>query len=119
MSERRNRPATLKRATRLRGAMTEAEKKLWYRLRLNQIGGYAFRRQVSIGHYVADFACLRKKLVIEVDGGQHDWQKAADDERTAELEARGYRVIRFWNNEVLQNTDGVVLVIARTLGVAV
>ena len=99
--------------------MTEAEKKLWFRLRLSQIGGHYFRRQVSIGNYAVDFACLKKKLIVEVDGGQHSWRKAEDDARTAELEARGYRVIRFWNNEVLENTDGVLLVIARTLGVPV
>ena len=119
MRERRNRPATLKRATRLRGDMTDAEKKLWYRLRLKQLDGHAFRRQVSVGDYIVDFACLREKLIIEVDGGQHDWRKPEDDARTAELEARGYRVVRFWNNEVMENIDGVLLVIARTLGMAV
>jgi very-short-patch-repair endonuclease len=119
MRERRNRPATLKRAVRLRAEMTEAEKKLWFRLRLKQMGGHAFRRQVSIGDYAVDFACLKKKLVIEVDGGQHDWRKEEDEVRTRYLEARGYRVMRFWNNEVFENMDGVLHVIARALGVAV
>ena len=119
MPERRNLPPTVKRAKRLRGEMTEAEKKLWYRIRLKQIGGHHFRRQVAIGDYAVDFACLTAKLVIEVDGGQHDWRKAEDDIRTRYLEARGYRVIRFWNNEVFENTDGVLHVIARALGVAV
>jgi very-short-patch-repair endonuclease len=68
---------------------------------------------------VVDFACLKKKLIIEVDGGQHDWRRAEDEARTKELEARGYRVIRFWNNEVFENMDGVLHVIARALGVAV
>jgi very-short-patch-repair endonuclease len=72
MPERRNRPPTVKRAKRLRAEMTEAERKLWYRIRLNQLGGRHFRRQVSIGAYAFDFACLTQKLVIEVDGGQHD-----------------------------------------------
>ncbi len=75
MPDRRNRPPTVKRAKRLRGEMTEAEKKLWYRIRLKQIGGRHFRRQVAIGDYAVDFACLTAKLVIEVDGGQHDWRK--------------------------------------------
>jgi very-short-patch-repair endonuclease len=82
MPERRNSPPTVKRAKRLRGAMTEAEKKLWYRIRLKQIGGRYFRRQVSIGDYAVDFACLTEKLVIEVDGGQHDWRKEEDEVRT-------------------------------------
>jgi very-short-patch-repair endonuclease len=119
MPERRNRPPTVKRAKRLRAEMTEAEKKLWYRIRLNQLGGRRFRRQVSIGHYAVDFACLKRKLVIEVDGGQHDWRKEEDEARTRYLEARGYRVIRFWNNEVFENIDGVLHVIARAVGVPV
>ncbi|GAB2179154.1 endonuclease domain-containing protein [Dongia sp. agr-C8] len=119
MPERRNTSPTLKRAKRLRADMTEAEKKLWYRIRLNQLGGLHFRRQVSIGDYAVDFACLTKKLVIEVDGGQHDWLKEQDEARTRYLEARGYRVIRFWNNEVFENIDGVLHVIARVVGVPV
>ena len=119
MPERRNRPPTLKRAKRLRAEMTEAEKKLWYRIRLNQLGGRRFRRQVSIGDYAVDFACLKRKLVIEVDGGQHDWRREEDEARTRYLEARGYRVIRFWNNEVFENMDGVLQVIARAVGAPV
>ncbi|GAB2175898.1 endonuclease domain-containing protein [Dongia sp. agr-C8] len=119
MPDRRNRPPTLKRAKRLRAEMTDAEKKLWFRIRLRQLGGHHFRRQVSIGACVVDFACLKQKLIIEVDGGQHDWRKEEDDSRTRILETRGYCVIRFWNNEVLQNIDGVLHVIARELGSAV
>jgi very-short-patch-repair endonuclease len=115
MPERRNLPPTVKRAKRLRSEMTEAEKKLWFRIRLKQIGGHYFRRQVSIGDYAVDFACLTKKLVIEVDGGQHDWRREEDEARTRYLEARGYRVIRFWNNEVFENIDGVLHVIARAV----
>ena len=95
--------------------MTEAEKHLWSKIRRDQIDGLPFRKQVAIGDYVADFACLPIKLVIEVDGGQHDWQKAQDDTRTAWLESRGYRVVRFWNNEVLGNIDGVLEVLLATV----
>jgi very-short-patch-repair endonuclease len=113
--ERRNRPRTVKRAKELRRNMTEAEKLLWSKIRRDQIDGLPFRKQVAIGDCVADFACLPIKLVIEVDGGQHDWQKAQDDARTAWLESRGYRVVRFWNNEVLGNIDGVLQVLVATV----
>jgi very-short-patch-repair endonuclease len=86
--ERRNRRGTVKRARKLRRQMTEAEKLLWSRIRRDQIDGLPFRKQVPIGPYVTDFACLPIKLVIEVDGGQHDAQKARDDARTAWLEVR-------------------------------
>ena len=107
----RNRPRTLTHAKRLRRNMTDAELLLWSRLRRHQLHGLMFRHQTSIGHYIVDFACLTIKLIIEVDGGQHNINKAADDRRTRWLEARGYRVMRFWNNEVLQNLDGVLEVI--------
>jgi len=113
--ERRNRSGTVKRAKELRRSMTDAEKLLWSKIRRDQIDGLPFRKQVPITPYIADFACLAIKLVIEVDGGQHDVQKAQDDERTARLEARGYRVLRFWNNEVLGNIKGVLTVIVATV----
>jgi ATP-dependent helicase HrpA/adenine-specific DNA-methyltransferase len=109
----RNRPRTLSNAKRLRRNMTDAELLLWSKLRRHQIHGLMFRHQTSIGHYIVDFACLTIKLIIEVDGGQHNINKAADERRTRWLEARGYRVMRFWNNEVLQNLDGVLEVIWR------
>jgi len=95
--------------------MTDAEQLLWAKLRRDQIDGLAFRKQVPIGPYVADFACLSLKLVIEVDGGQHNERKAQDDKRTAWLEAQGYRVLRFWNNDVLGNIDGVLEAIQQTV----
>jgi ATP-dependent helicase HrpA/adenine-specific DNA-methyltransferase len=119
MSERRNRPGAVKRAKALRSKMTDAELKLWSCVRRRQIRNARFRKQVPIGPYIADFACLELKLVIEVDGGQHDVNKPKDDIRTAWLEARGYRVLRFWNNEVLGNTEGVIEVIARAVGMTV
>jgi very-short-patch-repair endonuclease len=94
-------------ARQLRSNPTEAEKRLWSKLRLKQIGGHRFRRQAPIGPYVADFACLAQRLIIEVDGGQHDSRATQDDARTAWLERQGFRVLRFWNNEVLGNVEGV------------
>jgi len=89
--------------------MTDAEAKIWSLLRRGQFDGHHFRKQVPIGPYVVDFACLKKHLVIEIDGGQHALQKDQDDERTRALGQLGYRVIRFWNNDILQNPDGVLL----------
>jgi very-short-patch-repair endonuclease len=103
------------RARRLRNEMTVAEVRLWMRLQRHQIDGHRFRRQVPIGPYVLDFLCVKSRLVIEVDGGQHSTAGEKDDRRTAWLEERGFRVLRFWNNEVLQETDGVVARIREAL----
>jgi very-short-patch-repair endonuclease len=93
---------------------TDAERALWQRLRRLSVGGSHFRRQATIGPYFADFACHPARLVIELDGGQHneDTGLARDAKRTADLESRGYRVLRFWNNDVLSNTEGVMETIA-------
>ncbi len=96
------------RARRLRTQTTDAENRLWTRLRRRQIDGFRFRRQVPVGGYILDFACLRAWLVIEVDGSQHREALERDDRRTAWLESRGFRVLRFWDNAVLQETDGVL-----------
>ncbi len=106
---------TQTRAIRLRANMTDAEKKLWRHLRGRQLDARQFRKQVPIGNYVVDFCCLKAQLVVEVDGGQHDVHSAQDERRTRWLNAQGYRVIRFWNNEVLQNIDGVLQEISRVL----
>jgi very-short-patch-repair endonuclease len=95
------------RARVLRNNPTEAERLLWQHLRLRQLGGYKFRRQQSLGNYVVDFVCLGKRLIIEVDGGQHSTQAAYDEQRTTWIEQQGFRVLRFWNNEGLQNIEGV------------
>jgi len=92
----------------LRRNQTEAEKRLWYRLKNRGLGGWKFRRQHAIGPYFADFACIEAALVVEIDGGQHQGRREQDDVRTAFLEGAGYRVLRFWNNDVLSNTDGVL-----------
>jgi very-short-patch-repair endonuclease len=96
-------------AKSMRRCPTDAEKKLWTQLRKHQLRGLRFRRQMPIGSYIVDFCCLEPKLVIEVDGGQHDRQAQEDDVRTRFLQRSGYRVLRFWNNEVLQSLDGVMM----------
>ena len=103
-------------AQKLRAQPTEAERRLWFRLRAKQLG-VRFTRQFQIGDYVVDLVCRSAKLVIEVDGGQHA-DNAADEVRTRMIEAHGYRVIRFWNNDVLSNTDGVLIQIAEALAIA-
>ena len=104
-------------AKRLRGNPTEAEKHLWLFLRRRQLDGYRFRRQAPIGPYIVDFACFAKRLVVEVDGGQHARAVERDTARTRWLESKGFRVLRFWNNDVLENTVGVVEAIRRALTV--
>ena len=102
-------------ARRLRQNATDVERRLWYALRERLIG-WKFRRQHPIGGRIADFACPRAKLVIELDGSQHASRELADHRRTAELIRHGYRVLRFWNNDVLDNLDGVLEAIRLTLG---
>lgn len=100
------------RARELRKEMTPAEKKLWQVLRGNQLDGLYFRRQHAIGTFILDFVCIQEKLVIEVDGGSHLEQEEYDQERTRWLEEeKGYRVIRFTNDDVLKNTHEIVEVI--------
>jgi very-short-patch-repair endonuclease len=95
-------------ARNLRRSRTEAESRLWYHLRNRQIEGMKFRFQSPVAGYVADFLCAEARLIIEVDGGQHAIRAAQDAERTRTLEMAGYSVLRFWNNDVLSNTDGVI-----------
>ena len=95
---------------------TDAEQRLWWHLRhrLAKTGTH-FRRQVQIGRYIADFVSHKAKLIIEVDGGQHASRAKSDDDRTKLFEAHGYRVLRYWNNDVLKNTDGVLADIQRAI----
>ncbi|KLN54142.1 endonuclease domain-containing protein [Variovorax paradoxus] len=95
------------RARSLRETPTDAESLLWYHLRDRRLANFKFRRQRPIGPYFADFACLEAKLVVELDGGQHVEAAGYDENRTRFIEAQGYRVLRFWNNEVLTQTDAV------------
>jgi very-short-patch-repair endonuclease len=87
--------------------MSEAERALWHHLRGRQINGLKFRRQHRFSDYILDFVCLENRLVIEVDGAQHGQQKRYDENRTQELQAAGFRVLRFWNNEVLKDLGSV------------
>ena len=95
-------------AKSLRRTMTDAEQKLWYHLRAHRFMGLKFKRQKPIGHYVVDFACIEKKLVIELDGGQHAEAVEYDHERDAWLCSQGYTVLRFWNNDLLNETESVL-----------
>jgi very-short-patch-repair endonuclease len=95
--------------------MTDAEKSVWRILRLYQIDGHRFRRHVPLGRYIADFVCHDARPVIEIDGGQHQGSAPQEAERTRFLQDQGYRVLRFWNNEVLSNLEGVRATIAENL----
>jgi very-short-patch-repair endonuclease len=101
------------RAKQLRSNQTDTERKLWARLRNRCLAGFKFKRQHPVGKYIVDFVCLETRLIVEVDGGQHSEQR--DRHRSAFLHRSGYRVIRFWDNEVLQQTDSVLAVILSEL----
>ena len=98
----------LKRAATLRQCQTDAEGLLWHYLRGKQLEGYKFRRQQPIGPYIVDFVCMSRKLVIELDGSQHAEQHAYDKVRDEYLMGKGYRIMRFWNNEVFQSCNSVL-----------
>jgi very-short-patch-repair endonuclease len=101
----------------LRRDATKAERKLWYLLQGGQLAGESFRRQHPLGKYFVDFYCARLRLAIEVDGGQHSFDKirVRDERRTRWLKAKGVTVLRFWNKDVTENTEGVWREIARTV----
>ncbi|MBI4808573.1 MAG: DUF559 domain-containing protein [Nitrosomonadales bacterium] len=115
---RRIPPITTARARRLRSDMTDVERRLWSAMRGKQLEGCRFRRQHAIGAYIADFACVERMLVIELDGGQHQDQKTYDNTKSRYLNHQGWQVVRFWNNEVLENLDGVLEVIVEKLNSA-
>jgi very-short-patch-repair endonuclease len=100
-------------ARRLRRDQTDAERVLWFRLRDRRLNGLKFKRQVPIDKYIVDFCCAEAWLIVELDGGQHAMRDETN--RTAVLEAMGYLVLRFWNNDVLQNTEGVLEEILNTV----
>lgn len=115
---KRIKPQRTSNARSLRSDMTLAEHKLWQAIRGKQLGAYRFRRQHPIGPYIADFACIEKLLVIELDGGQHQDQAPYDERRTAYVESLGWKVLRFWNNDVLNNPGGVLAKVIEVLTTA-
>jgi len=104
------------RARHLRKLPTEIENRLWYFLRRRQLGGHRFRRQHPIGPYIVDFICLERHLVVEVDGGQHAERQDHDTARDVWLGQHGYRVLRFWNIDVIENCEGVLDTVLDALG---
>jgi adenine-specific DNA-methyltransferase len=108
----------LSRARALRGRASEAERVLWYSLRGRGLNGYKFQRQVVIEPYIVDFLCLEARLIVEADGGQHADQMAYDARRATRLQAMGYRVLRFWNHEILREREAVLERIAAALSEA-
>jgi very-short-patch-repair endonuclease len=107
-------PEMMRHASELRHNQTEAEARLWSYLCAHRMNDVHFRRQYAIGNFIVDFCAPRKKLIIELDGSQHLDQKEYDSERTAFLEARGFRVLRFWNHEVMNDLSGVM----KAIGIA-
>jgi very-short-patch-repair endonuclease len=112
---KRTTPKVFGRAKRLHRNMTEEENILWKHLRAHRMGDVHFRNQHAIGNYIADFCAPRQKLIIELDGSQHLEQSEYDAERTAFFESKGYRVLRFWNNDVTNNLESVLTVIWNSL----
>jgi len=108
------RPRATKRAQDLRNNATEAERRLWRHLSRRQLYGYKFSRQMPVGPFICDLLCRERQLIVEVDGGQH-CENASDVRRTAYLEGEGYRVVRFWNNDVVGNIEGVLTAIGEAL----
>ena len=106
---------TTSRARQLRARQTDAERKLWFLLRDRRLNGAKFRRQVPIGKYIADFVCQEAKLIVELDGGQHEDQVEYDTARSEWLAGVGYRVLRIWNNDLTENEEGVLTAIYNEL----
>jgi very-short-patch-repair endonuclease len=102
-------------ARKLRKSMTDAERRLWRGLRMRQLQGYKFRRQFPLGAYIVDFVCLEARLVIEVDGGQHAVESYGDAQRDSWLRSQNFRVLRYWNHQVLHELNAVLEDIARAL----
>jgi very-short-patch-repair endonuclease len=102
-------------ARRLRRNQTHAERLLWFPLRDRRLAGWKFKRQAQIDRFVVDFFCADAKLIVELDGGQHDQARERDADRTRLLEAMGYLVLRFWNHDVMRNTNGVLEEILSTV----
>ena len=102
-------------ARELRNRLTDAEQKLWQHIRARQMMGFKFRRQAPIGKYIVDFVCFERRLIIELDGGQHAVNQDYDHIRTEWLGSQGFKVIRFWNHDVMNNIEGIKEVVALNL----
>ena len=111
----KNEPTLVVNARVLRRGSTDAEHWLWQRLRARRLLGFKFRRQAPIGPYIADVVCKERRLIIELDGSQHQEQRSYDQRRTTFLNSQGYEVLRYWNNEVLQQGEAVLASIAQAL----
>lgn len=114
MPSRRTTPKGYDRARKLRKEPTPAEARLWAHIRNDQLG-VSFRRQHAIGNYIPDFVCIKRKLILELDGSQHLEQEAYDQERTKFLESKGYRILRFWNNQITNDIEAVLRTIEYAL----
>jgi very-short-patch-repair endonuclease len=112
---KRTTPKTFGHAKQLHRNMTPAEVRLWARLRAHRLEGIHFRNQHAIGNYVVDFCAPRKKLIIELDGSQHMEKEGYDKKRTEYLESKGYTVLRFWNNDVMNDIDSVIRAIIQAM----
>jgi very-short-patch-repair endonuclease len=108
MPSKRANPKSYELSRQLRKVLTPAEKKLWLAIRGNKLNGVNFRRQHALGRYIIDFVSVKRKLAIELDGNQHLQQSDYDIQRSAYLESLGYKVVRFWNNQVMNDIEGVI-----------
>jgi very-short-patch-repair endonuclease len=108
----------LNNAKTLRTHQTDAEQRLWHHLRAHRFMNLKFKRQKPVGHYIVDFVCLERRLIIEIDGGQHTEQAQYDQQRDAWLRNQGYTILRFWNNEVMQQLESVLEQIRITLSLS-
>lgn len=99
----------------LRANQTDAEQRIWYHLRAHRFMGLKFKRQKPLGHYIVDFVCVEQRLIIEIDGGQHAEQTEYDQRRDVWLQSQGYTILRFWNNEVMQQLESVLEQIRLTI----
>jgi very-short-patch-repair endonuclease len=115
MPARRTTPKGYENARKLRKVLTPAEKKLWAYISNRKLKGIKFRKQHALGNYVPDFCAIKERLIIELDGSQHLEQVEYDNERTKYFESLGYRVIRFWNNQIMNDMNSVILVITYAL----
>ena len=114
VGERGRKQILRNRAKSMRSRPTPAEHRLWQIIRAKRLAGYKFKRQLAIDHYIADFVCLQRRVIIEADGGQHAGS-ATDSARDAYLKARGFRVLRFWNSDIFENENGVLTSILNAL----